>query len=1067
MRIGLRHSRLSQLAGAALQAFVAITIAAWSGAASAQAPINVVTALQSLPPEARSLPLERYRYFYDQRAYPNQQIPPGAYQRALAAHQQTFGPTSPAFIQNYWIPLGPAPIATNPTTSGRINSVAIDPTNTNVIYIGAATGGVWKTIDGGTSWVALTDTQCSVAMGSVAIDPSNHLVIYAGTGEENFSGDSYSGCGVLKSTDGGVTWTQKGASVFATPTRGAKIGKIAIHPTTTSTLLVASDFGLYRSTDSGNSFTQVLAGTATDLVIDPSNPNNMYAALGNLFGAAANGVYKSTDSGATWNPLSGGLPTSNVGRVNLAIAASSSSTVYASVQAVSSFALLGIFKTTNGGTMWSQLSATGASCSNQCWYDMYLAVNPTDANNVYFGGVSIFRSTDGGSSFFDIRGPIHVDQHGFSFQPGNPSTIVVGNDGGVFISTDSGSTWTSLNGNLAITQFYPGLSLSPNQASVALGGTQDNSVLLYNGSRWAPVSFTGLGGCDGAFTAIDFVTPTTGYGECQWTSNSGFSGPRISTNIGVNSFSLATNGINLADPGQFVAPLVMSPSNSQTLYFGTNKVYKTTNQGGNWTPSGTTLGGNVTTIAEAPSNNSVVYVGATNGVVYKSTNANASYSPLSGLPNRTPTYIAVHPTDANTVFVTFSGFSGTSPSKHVFKSTDGGVTWGDISGNLPDIPTNAILLDPNAPTTEIFVGTDLGVYRSNDGASWAPFNTGLPNVPVLDLKFNGGTGILAAATHGRGIWTAQLEAPHVATRDFNHDGKSDILWRDNTGNVALWEMNSTQVLNPNTAGVGNVPTVWTIVGTGDFNGDGRADVAWRDTSGNVAIWLMNATQVSNPNTAGIGNVPAVWSIQGTGDFNGDGLSDILWRDTSGNVAIWLMNGTQATNPNTAGVGTVPTVWTIVGTGDFNGDGKSDILWQDTSGNIAIWLMNGTAVTNANNAGVGKPPAGFVVVAVGDFNGDGKSDILLRDGSGNIAIWLMNGLTITNPNTAAVGNVNPVWTIVGSGDYNQDAMSDVLWRNTSTGDVAIWLTNGLTVTNPNTAGVGNVATVWTIQNPLGQ
>src|SRR5262249_43964697 len=140
-----------------------------------------------------------------------------------------------------------------------------------------------KTIDGGTNWGALTDTQCSLAMGSIAIDPSNHLVIYAGTGEENFSADSYSGCGVLKSTDGRITWTQKGASVFATPTRGAKIGKIAIPPTTTSTLLVASDFGLYRSIDSGNSFTLVLAGTATDVVIDPSNPNNMYAALGNLF----------------------------------------------------------------------------------------------------------------------------------------------------------------------------------------------------------------------------------------------------------------------------------------------------------------------------------------------------------------------------------------------------------------------------------------------------------------------------------------------------------------------------------------------------------------------------------------------------------------------------------------------------------------------------------------------------------------------------------------------------------------------------------------------------------------
>jgi photosystem II stability/assembly factor-like uncharacterized protein len=714
-------------------------------------------ALGQMPPAAVNDKLLEYQYFYQQRAYPYQQIPPGALRRARQQHEQQFGAIQsqiqPAFLQNTWTAIGPSQISSNPTTSGRTNTIAVDPTNTNIIYIGAATGGVWKTTNGGTTWTPLTDTQCSLAMGSIAIDPSNTLVVYAGTGEQNFSGDSYYGCGVLKSTDGGTTWTQIGAAVFAPPNQaGARISKIAVNPTSTSMLLVASDFGLYRSTDGGSTFALAVAGTATDVAIDPVSPSTAYAGL------RGDGIYTSTDFGVTWTKLAGGLPTTNVDRINLAIAASSSATVYASVSngsAASFGTLLGIWKTTNHGTNWTQLTATGATCGTQCWYDMYVAVDPTNANTVYFGGLSIWKSTDGGSTFSNIGSAIHTDQHALTFQPGNATTIYAGNDGGVFMSTNGGSTWTSLNTNLAITQFYPGLSIPPNSISTATGGTQDNSTLLYSGPStiWAPLAFVGVGGCDGGFTAIDFATPTTGYAECQWVSNSGpppYSGPRLSTNIGVNAYNLVTNGINLADPGQFIAPLVMSPSNSHTLYFGTNKIYKTTNQGTNWIASGTTLFGNVTFMAEAPSNANVVYAGSSFGVVYKSTDGNATYTAINtGLPNRVPTYLVVHPTDANTAFVTFSGF-GTG---HVFKTTNGGTSWSDISGNLPDIPTNTILIDPSAPTLEIMVGTDLGVYQSHDGGmTWSPFNNGLPNVPVLDLKLN--AGVVFAATHGRSVWKA-------------------------------------------------------------------------------------------------------------------------------------------------------------------------------------------------------------------------------------------------------------------------------------------------------------------------
>ncbi len=289
----------------------------------------------------------------------------------------------------------------------------------------------------------------------------------------------------------------------------------------------------------------------------------------------------------------------------------------------------------------------------------------------------------------------------------------------------------------------------------------------------------------------------------------------------------------------------------------------------------------------------------------------------------------------------------------------------------------------------------------------------------------------------------------TGTHDFNADGKSDVAWRDNGGNAAVWLMNGAQLTQ--SAGLGSAPTAWSVVGQRDFNGDGKYDWLWHDTSGNVAMWFLNGTQVTQ--SAGVGNVSTVWSIVGTGDFNGDSKGDILWRDTSGNVALWLMNGAQLLQ--SAGLGSAPTTWSIVGTGDFNGDGKTDILWHDTSGNVAIWFMNGAQVTQS--AGVGNVPTVWSIAGTGDFNGDGKSDIVWRDSSGNVAVWLMNGAQLMQ--SAGLGSAPTTWSIVATGDFDGDGKTDILWHDTS-GNVAIWFMNGAQVTQ--SAGVGNVPTVWSIQ-----
>lgn len=707
--------------------------------------------------------LLRWKYFNNPRAYPLANVPAGAYQRAVSYYDQKWGLTNrPADRPNAldvtaWTPIGPAPIGTNPTTTGRINSIAVNPNNPNIIYIAAATGGVWKTTDGGASWTPKTDTQCSLAMGSVVLDPANPNIVYAGTGEQNFSADSFYGCGVLRSSDGGNTWTRLGGGIFSTATGGATISRVLVDPSGAGTLtgskvFAATSFGLYRSVDSGQNWTNTLNGIVTDVAMDPLNSNTLYAAVGTIFGAAENGIYKSVNNGVTWTKLAGGLPAANLGRIVLSVAPSAPSTIYAAVQNSATFQLLGIFKSTDSGTSWAQLAATGASCSTQCWYDIHVTASPASANTVFFGGVNLYKSTDGGQTFAEVgqASGVHVDHHGFAFQPGTPSVTYAGSDGGIWKSTDSGNNWVSLNANLSITQFYGGASLHPTNAGTVMGGAQDNGTLVTTGPlAWAQV----LGG-DGGYTAIDFNDPTTRYAETQWTPGQGFIGPRRSDAGG--PFNQKLTGINLNDRGEFIAPITMSPSNPQTLYFGTFRIYRTTDRAENWaaiSPDLTT-GGTITAIAQAKSNAQVIYAGASDGSLQVTQNGGTTWAAANaGLPNRSVKWIVVHPTNPAIAFVVFSGF-GTG---HVFRTTNSGANWINISSDLPDVPVNSIVLDPAAPTTKIYVGTDLGIMgTSNGGTNWQPFNNGMPNVPVFDLVFNQTTNTLVAATHGRGMFKATL-----------------------------------------------------------------------------------------------------------------------------------------------------------------------------------------------------------------------------------------------------------------------------------------------------------------------
>jgi len=423
--------------------------------------------------EAPDLPRERIRWFSSDRVGPDGKPVPGARLRALAQiddniRKGLLEPAPLAIPGTTWAQLGPNPIGVANHYAGRISAIAVDPTNANVVYAGGASGGVWKTTDAGLTWKPLTDFQASLATGSLAIAPSAPQTIFVGTGEANESCDSYFGAGILKSTDSGATWTQLAAATFA----NQSIAKIVIHPTNPLMVWAASTTGaagfacggvgattgVYKSIDGGSTWIRNSTGAAMDLVIDPTNPINLYAAFD--VGGAASPVRKSTDSGDTWTTLAGGLPVTDVGRSDLAIHPTTAGLVYVSVETNSTSQHKGIWKSIDAGATWTALASIPPSlCSSQCWYDQYVDFAPN--GDLYAAGFGLYRSTDLGGGWTSLAIG-HVDHHVISFAKTNGDAWE-GNDGGIYRSTNGGASWVDKNTGLVAAQSYPGGAVHPSR----------------------------------------------------------------------------------------------------------------------------------------------------------------------------------------------------------------------------------------------------------------------------------------------------------------------------------------------------------------------------------------------------------------------------------------------------------------------------------------------------------------------------------------------------------------------------------------------------------------------------
>ncbi len=757
------------------------------------------------------------------------------------------GQMAPFAANGYWTAIGPFPIPNGQTTttstpvSGRVTAIAVHPTNADIVYVGTAQGGVWRSLDGGANWTAIFDNAASLAIGALALAPSDPTILYVGTGEPNLSADSFFGVGLYRVDNADTAPTLVGP-INPTPTNdvlgaktftGRSISAILVDPSDAATIFVATSSGIggmsadafgasppvtalrgiYRSTNGTSAspnFTKLtvvslgnIAPDVTgnriisDMVYDPTDPtyNTIVCWVYGNAVAGDGGIWRTTNAKAA-TPTFTNTFTTTVGSTRGAFAVTRVAGVTTMVvgtgeAATGTSCTTGsgcLRKSTDGGVTWSaKLTGAGGYCGGQCWYDLPVAISPINASVILVGGAGnstcsrvYARSTDGGATFTgsgvgDVG--LHADAHAIVFAPSNPSIVYEGNDGGIFKSTDGGATWTSINtSGFSATQFMS-VATHPIDPNFTIGGTQDNGTNWYKpNATWARADYG-----DGGFALIDQNavdnTNVTMYHTYYNSTNVLLAIARVTTTanatdggwIAYGCGGNLSNGIGCANTVLFYAPIALGPGNPNTVYYGSDRLYRSTNRAQTMTvvsQAPIVTGIPISAIAIAPQNDNVRIVGLQNGQVWRTvTGSSALVNVSTGLPGKYVTRIAIDPTNADVAYVCVGGF-GLAAGAHVWKTTNLSAatpTW-TLSGSLlPDVPVNAIVIDPAMPS-HLWCGTDVGVYNSTDGgATWAPYTTGMPIVSVFDMSLQAPNRILRVATHGRGMYERLIDAP-VATQ---------------------------------------------------------------------------------------------------------------------------------------------------------------------------------------------------------------------------------------------------------------------------------------------------------------
>ena len=755
-----------------------------------------------------------------------------------------------------WIPIGPAPIPNGQTqnvttaVSGRVSCVAIHPTNPNIVYVGTAQGGVYRSVDGGTNWTPIFDAAQSLAIGALALAPSSPGILYVGTGEANSSCDSYAGVGLYRIDNADTAPVLNGpieppySAIPGAHTFGGRtISKILVHPADPATIFVSTASGIiglgcdgalggsvpplgprgiWRSTNAtaaagAVAFTKLTVTTAAsasdgtgnrsvmDMVFAPGSPDTLLCTVLGSGVPDHGGIYRSLNALSATPTFTYVLtlgPGGAAVRASLDIYRRGGSLVVyvasgesSSGTGCSNGSNGALRVSTDGGATWSgKLAGGGGFCGGQCFYNIGLAVVPGSAvanDTIHIGGnVSSMDcqrlhaiSVDGGATFTNYDDGLHADTHAIIVAPSTTSIIYHGNDGGIYKSTDGGHTWASKNNSAFSATQFQSIAIHPLDANFSIGGTQDNGTNLYTpGGTWQRIDYG-----DGGHSAIDQnatdATNVTMYHTYYNVTNNliGFARVNIVTCAADPEWSFLgnivggifptphcdgttdlANGISLSDAVNFYAPLTLGPGNPNTVYFGTNKLYRSVNKGNTMTVVSQTVGSPLSAIGISPQDDLYRIIGANNGsLLYTTTGGNplAVLDPLGGggvVPDKYVARAVFDPNNKSTAYIALASYmGGTTPGQsHVWKVTNLNTTpvVTAINTGLPDVPVNAFVVDP-ANSSNLFAGTDIGVYNSTDGgASWSVFGLNLPVVAVFDMAMHPVTRALRIATHGRGMW---------------------------------------------------------------------------------------------------------------------------------------------------------------------------------------------------------------------------------------------------------------------------------------------------------------------------
>lgn len=715
-----------------------------------------------------------------------------------------------------WSQVGPVAAPSNqtgqPNGLGRVNGICFHPSNANIIYVGSPSGGLWRTNDGATTWNVLTTSTPTLGVSSILLHPTNTNLILIGTGDRD-AGDA-PGMGVYKSTDAGVTWVASNTGMG-----NLTVGMMIRHASNPDIILAATSGGIYKSIDGGANWTRKSSNTSAykDIRFKPGDPTTVYATEGGRF-------YRSTNTGDSWTQVTSGIVTGT--RMVIGVSPSSPSTVYL-CQTNGVFA--GLLRSTNSGTSFTTQSTSpnlmdyecdGSGSNTQAWYDLCIAVDPNNANIIYVGGVNIWKSTNAGVSWsinthwvgsswgVSCAPSVHADIHSLDYSPVD-GNLYTGCDGGVYKTANGGTTWTDISSGLAIAQVYK-IGQSATKQTLAMNGYQDNGTSKNTGANFITV----IGG-DGMECIVDYSDTNYRYGSIYYgdiyrTSGSGY-------------VAIAGNGINgINESGGWVTPYILHETVASTMFIGYGNVWRSTNvktspsNSISWTKISSGETSKCIVLEQSPANVDLLYV-VRNGSLKRSENANAvspTWSSCTLPGGTTPSDLEAHPTNASIVYA--------SAGNKIYKSTDKGASWINISGTLPSVVYNCLVYDKNS-NEGLYVGNKTNVfYKDATFSDWVPFSTGLPPVDVRELEIyydvaNPANNRIKAATYGRGLWQSDLYNVFAVT-----PANQDVPYTSGTTSFTV---------------TSNSTTTWTVV----------SNATWCTvTSGGTGNGTITANYTENP-----------------------------------------------------------------------------------------------------------------------------------------------------------------------------------------------------------------------------